>query len=119
MPRGKAVKSLVLIEAAYRILARIQPASVRAVSYQLFVAGAIPSMAKNETNRVGTQLVYARERGLIPWSWIVDESREMEGVSTWNDPAEFADAVKKQYRRDYWAQQPQRVLVVSEKGTVR
>ena len=61
MPRGKAQKSLDLIAACRDILAEIQPASVRAVCYRLFVAGHIDSMSKNNTNRVSTQLVYARE----------------------------------------------------------
>src|ERR1041384_3057710 len=73
--RGKARKSLDLIDAAYRILSEIQPASVRAVCYKLFNEKRITSMAKSETNRVGSQLTWARERGLIPWEWIVDGTR--------------------------------------------
>src|SRR2546423_15554010 len=55
MPRGKAQKSLDLIEAAYEILEEIQPATVRAVCYRLFIAGLIQHMGKNETNKVSTQ----------------------------------------------------------------
>lgn len=119
MPRGKAAKSLALIDAARRILAEIQPATIRAVCYRLFTAGEIPDMSKASTNRVSTQLVYARERGLIPWHWIVDETREAERVPSWADPAEYADAVRRSYRRDAWTMQPRRVEVWSEKGTVR
>lgn len=117
--RGKAGKSLRLIEVAYDILSRIQPASVRAVCYQLFNAKLIPDMSKASTNRVGTQLVWARKEGMIPWAWIVDETREAERVSAWDDPASFAETVQRSYRRDYWAAQPQQVEVWSEKGTVR
>ena len=42
--RGKAQKSLELIDAAREILEEIQPASVRAVCYRLFVAGLIANM---------------------------------------------------------------------------
>jgi hypothetical protein len=35
----------------------------------------------------------ARERGDIPWEWIVDETRELERVSTWSDPEEYAECV--------------------------
>src|SRR5439155_7943632 len=69
--------------------------------------------------RVSTQLVYAREQGLIPWEWVVDETREAERAPTWEDPAEYARAVQRSYRRDRWALQPRRVKVWSEKGTVR
>jgi hypothetical protein len=76
-------------------------------------------MAKKETNRVGTQLVWARETGRVPWEWVVDETRAVEGVATWNDPVGFARAVTQSYRRNKWAAQPVRVEVWSEKGTVR
>jgi hypothetical protein len=49
----------------------------------------------------------------------VDETRELERVAAWDDPAQFAWSVSRQYRRDFWAQQPVRVEVWSEKGTVR
>jgi hypothetical protein len=69
--------------------------------------------------RVYRLLKEAREEGKIPWGWIVDETREMERVSTWDDPAQYARCVARSYRRDFWNQQPVRVIVVSEKGTVR
>ena len=117
--RGKAAKSLQLIAAAVRILEEIQPASVRAVCYRLFVEKLIPNMSKNSTNAVGTQVVYARENGLIPWDWIVDETREAERISAWNDPESIIRAAVNGYRKDYWDLQPRRVEVWSEKGTVR
>src|SRR5262249_11052350 len=61
----------------------------------------------------------ARERGMIPWEWIVDETRELERAPSWNDPAAYVRAVSRSYRRDFWTQQPHRVEVWSEKGTVR
>jgi hypothetical protein len=117
--RGKSKASLDLIEACHEILAEIQPASVRAVSYRLFAAGFIPNMSKGSTNRVSKQLVWAREQGLVPWEWIVDETREAEGVATWGSPDEIINAAVKSYRRDYWRDQPEHVEVWSEKGTVR
>jgi hypothetical protein len=108
-----------LIQAAYEILETIQPASVRAVCYQLFIRRVIPEMSLSNTRRVGAQLVYAREHEMIPWSWIVDETREAERVSQWTDAAQFADDVQRAYRRDRWQDQPRLVEVWSEKGTVR
>ena len=37
--------------------------------------------------RVYRLLKEAREQGIIPWEWIVDETRAIERVSTWDDPA--------------------------------
>jgi hypothetical protein len=119
MPRGKARKSLELIEASIGILEEIQPATVRAVCYRFFTMGLIASMLKRETNKVSRQLTDARENGWLPWGWIVDETRGVEAAPTWADPAAFAEAVTRGHRRNKWAAQPVRIEVWSEKGTVR
>lgn len=119
MGRGKARRTIDLILACIDILEQIQPASVRAVCYQLFTRGLIDSMAKANTNRVSTQLVWAREQGYLRWSWIVDETREPEYADTWDDPTQLIEDTIKQYRKDRWTLQPQQVEVWSEKGTVR
>src|SRR5216684_955593 len=119
MGRGRSEKSIELVELAHDILEEIQPASVRAVCYQLFTRGAIPSMEKAQTNRVGSLLTRAREEGEIPWVWIVQEGRAIESISTWDNPAAYARAIQASYRRNKWAGQPKRLIVVSEKGTVR
>ena len=49
----------------------------------------------------------------------VDETRELERVPTWSDTAKYARCVARFYRRDFRDQQPLRVEVWSEKGTVR
>ena len=117
--RGKARKSLDLIDAAVRILDEIQPASIRAVCYRLFVEGYIDSMAKTNTNKVSRLLVGAREQGLIPWEHVVDETREAERVTTWDNPDEIINTAVRSYRRDYWKDQPEWLEVWSEKGTIR
>lgn len=96
-----------------------QPITGRGVGYKLFTGGHIPSMARNEMQRVYRLLKEAREQGIIPWDWIVDETRAIERVSTWADPTGYARCVARSYRRDFWDQQPCRVQVWSEKGTVR
>lgn len=117
--RGKSPESLALIASAREILTEIQPASIRAVCYRLFTLGVIAGMTKAETNRVSTQLTWARENGSIPWAWIVDETRAAERVNAWSDPAAYIETVKRSYRRDRWTSQPDRVEVWSEKGTIR
>src|SRR5262245_6760166 len=119
MPRGKTQRSLDLIQACYDILEEIQPATVRAVCYQLFIRQLIPSMAKTCTNRVSAQLVYAREEELIPWAWVVDETRQAERQGTWANPAAYVPAVLQSYRRDRWEMQTARIEIWAEKGTVR
>jgi hypothetical protein len=118
-PRGLARRSLDLIDAMVSIAEAAQPITGRGVGYKLFTAMLIASMSRSEMKRVYRLLKEARERGIIPWSWIVDETRGIEQVPSWDNPAEFALTVTQQYRRDFWAQQPQRCQVWSEKGTVR
>jgi hypothetical protein len=117
--RGISQKTKTLIEVSREILRGIQPATVRGVAYQLFVRTLIGNMGTGETQKVSRALVYAREQGIIPWEWIVDENRAPERISQWNDPIEYGETVLRAYRKDFWQYQPERIEVWSEKGTVR
>jgi hypothetical protein len=117
--RGMARASLDLIERMAAIIEEVEPITGRGVGYKLFTARLISSMSVNNMQRVYRLLKRAREDDLIPWEWIVDETRGMEKVSAWDNPKDFAESVASQYRRDFWTQQPNRCEVWSEKGTVR
>jgi hypothetical protein len=116
--RGRAKATLDLIATCREIIEPVQPITVRGVCYRLFVAGYIDSMAVKNTQKISRLLVYAREQGFIPWEWIVDESRAMEREPHWRDLAGYAEIIEKSYRRDFWAHQDYRVIVISEKSTV-
>ena len=73
-----ARESLDLIETMYEIAKAAQPITGRGIGYKLFTRGMIPSMATREMQRVYRLLKEARERGFIPWGWIVDETRSVE-----------------------------------------
>jgi hypothetical protein len=117
--RGMARASLDLIATMHTIAKAAQPITGRGIGYKLFTRGLISSMSVNEMQKVYRLLRIAREQGLIPWEWIVDETRELERVSTWSDPTAYARTVARSYRRDFWDQQPCRVEIWSEKGTIR
>ena len=101
------------------IVAERHPITVRGIAYQLFTLGLIPSMATKHVARVSRLCVLMREEGLLPWRWIVDETRRVEQAAAWDNPARFMKATLRYYRKDYWQQQPMHVEVWSEKGTVR
>ncbi len=103
----------------YEVAEESQPITGRGVGYKLFSLNLIPSMSRNDMQSLYRLLKEAREEGTIPWGWIVDETRELEKMSTWDDPAEYVESVARSYRRDFWQQQPKRVEVWSEKGTIR
>jgi hypothetical protein len=119
MPRGQTQRIGSFIQTCFDILQAIQPASVRAVAYQLFIRHWIESMAKTCTNRVSNHLVTARKDGRIPWEWVVDETREPDYPGTWDDAEQYLQAHMRLYRRDRWTTQPHRVEIWSEKNTVR
>ena len=119
MSRGMARASLDVIEAMRKIAKATQPITGRGIGYKLFVADLIQSMGRGDMQRVYRLLLKARENGIIPWDWIVDETRELERVTCWDDPEQYAGTVAHAYRRDFWNHQPLRIEVWSEKGTVR
>lgn len=119
MPRGLATKTLELIDEARVICDELAPITVRGIAYKLFTRGLLADMTEPSVDRLGRAVKTGRERGDIPWNAIVDEGRDIEKLPTWNDPAQFARSVQSQYRRDRWRDQPVRLLLMSEKGTVR
>ena len=81
--RGRSQASANLIEAMYKAAEAAQPITGRGVGYKLFSAGLIPSMSTSDMQRVYRLLKEARERGMIEWDRIVDETREFEKVASW------------------------------------
>jgi hypothetical protein len=117
--RGRAKRSLTLIDAMFDIAKAMQPITGRGIGYKLFVRNLIDSMSRHDMNGVYRLLKEAREEGIIPWEWIVDETRELEKVAAWNNPTSFVRTMGNSYRREFWQRQPIRIEVWSEKGTVR
>jgi hypothetical protein len=116
--RGRAQATLDLIEACLKILEQCQPFTVRGVCYRLFVVALIASMEKPDTNKISRILTRAREDGLIPWEWIVDDSRVIGGERGFRDLAQYGLAVERSYRRNFWEREKHRIILISEKGTV-
>lgn len=101
---AKHAKTLRILGAAGGILCEDHPMTVRQVYYQLVSRQVI------ENNRASYQavsniLVDARKTGAIPWEWIEDRLRRPRSVPMWDDPASFADACVRAYRRDVWSTQ--------------
>ena len=80
MGRGLAQQTIDLRDRCHAILEEIQPATVRAVCYRLFVEKLLPDMSKNSTAKVSRILTSAREDRFIHLEWIVDETLARTGV---------------------------------------
>jgi hypothetical protein len=117
--RGMAKESISLIDVMFDVAKTIQPVTGRGIGYKLFARALIDSMKKNDMQRVYRLLKRAREQGIIPWEWIVDETRSLEKRATWDNPDQYMRTLQRAYQREFWNQQPVRCEVVSEKGTVR
>lgn len=105
-----------------RMAAAEQPLSVRALYYRAVLNPALPFITKDKGNdRRNERLVQSRclalrRAGEMPWSWIVDPSRASYEADRWAGPAAFADVAPWYYRRDLWAGQGQRPVVLVEKA---
>jgi hypothetical protein len=114
---AKHAKTIMLIETAREILRAGHPMTVRQVYYQL-VSRQVIENKRTAYQAVSNALVDARQEGVIPWEWIEDRLRRPRAVQMWEDLGDFAETVRKAYRRDVWATQPRRVEVWLEKDAL-
>ncbi|MCX5671212.1 MAG: hypothetical protein NTU94_07845 [Planctomycetota bacterium] len=102
---GMHRKTVELIELAKEILAAEHPMTVRQTYYRLVSRQAVEN-ALGGYRATMNALKTARLKGMIPWEHVEDRLRPPRHVSMWDSPAEFAEAVWPQYRRDVWKTQP-------------
>jgi hypothetical protein len=111
MGRGLSAESRRLIQRAYDVLEVEHPSGVRRVAYALFGnrAGAM-------VKKLGELLTRARKTGVIPWTWITDETRPEREPFVVSDTADFLALNRACPSYDPWRDQPNRVVVWSEKS---
>jgi hypothetical protein len=106
-----------LIAVALRILEQESPMTIRQLFYRIVSAGVI------ENNRGSYQMVSrvmttSRKDGRCPYDFIVDRSRPEYVPNVFENAAEYAEAVKRSYRKNYWESQPNHVEIWTEKDAV-
>ena len=105
-----------------RIAAANHPLSVRALYYQAVLNPALPFLTKDaDGSRRSERLVAGRclelrRSGAMPWEWITDPSRASYEVERFGGLAPFAAMAPWYYRRDLWAGQGRRPIVMVEKA---
>src|SRR5436309_1052782 len=111
MGRGRAAKTDRLIDEMIEIARTEQPCSVRAIAYRLFNKKLITSMSNKDGQvaKVSRLSVIAREEGLLPWEWIVDDTRKPQIPSAWDDPTDFLRLKAWLYTKNKWNVQPTHV----------
>lgn len=93
------------------------PMTVRQVFYRATVASLV---AKTEAGyrQVQRMLVEMRRDGELPWSWIVDTSRNVYIADSFDSPEEAAQATARFYRKALWRDADCRVEVWLEKDAL-
>jgi hypothetical protein len=100
-----------------QILHREQPIPVRGAMYR-----GIPLLFKDSSEahyRCCMRLILTmRRQGLIPFSYIADNTRNRRKPSSWSGLADFAETVRQAYRKDFWERQPHYVEFFVEKDAM-
>lgn len=127
MPRIKyidwnpAVKSQAIIAKANEILETYAgqgfDLTLRQLFYQ-FVSRDLISNTERSYENLGYMINQGRLAGLIDWAHIVDRTRSLESLASWDDPAEAVASIADQYRIDRWENQENYVEVWIEKDAL-
>jgi hypothetical protein len=96
------------------ILKESHPMTVRQCFYALVTRGIIKNSLR-EYQRVSAMLTDAREKGQIPFDYIVDRTRLSYGPDLFANPTHFAESIRDSYRKNLWDNQDQYVELWTEK----
>lgn len=91
--------------------------TLRQLYYQFVARGLLANTERNY-DRLGVIVSEARRAGLIDWNAIVDRTRNLRRLSSWDNPQDLLTQAMKQYHRDLWATQPYRLEVWIEKDAL-
>jgi hypothetical protein len=115
--KGEWKRTTKIIEAAADILAAEYPMTLRQCFYRLVSVSVIENTRK-DYQALSTYLTKARADGRIEYEWITDRSRPEYSVGAFENPAEYADIMKRAYRKDYWHSQSRYVEIWTEKDSI-
>lgn len=117
MAKAELARTRQLIKAAVVILSNEWPMTIRQLFYRLVSARYVEN-DRSDYQRVSRVMTSARDDGRCPFEWIVDRSRPEYSPNVFDDAAGYAEAVKRSYRKNYWATQPNHCEVWVEKDAI-
>lgn len=88
--------------------------TLRQLYYQFVARGWLANNQRNYKS-LGATIDKARKAGLIDWNFIVDRTRNLRGLFTYEDPAAIVGAMEADYHVDLWEGQDYRMEVWVEK----
>jgi hypothetical protein len=118
-------KAAALRQALLALLARhaaegMLPTSARFIFYELVQAGVIPkhaSGARRADQNMIDALTILRERGEVPWGWIVDEARSLTDLTGYASIADGVGSYLNVIRLDPWGDSAPLILAESRSLT--
>lgn len=93
------------------------PMTVRQMFYRLVSVGAVDK-AEKSYRKVQYHLLNMRRHGVVPYTFIADNTRWMRKPNTWDSADEMLTASAASYRRALWTNQPHYVEVWVEKDAL-
>jgi hypothetical protein len=93
------------------------PMTVRQVFYRMSAAGVVPK-TENGYRQVQYALVAMRQRGVIPYEWIADNTRWVRKPRTYSSLQDMLRESQALYRRALWSEQDAYVEVWLEKDAL-
>lgn len=113
--------TMATIENANKIIAEYTSAgydlTLRQLYYQFVSRDLIPN-SQQEYKKLGDAINNGRLAGLISWEAIIDRTRNLQRLPSWETPRVFLESVVPQFKIDYWEKQPRRVEVWIEKDAL-
>lgn len=88
--------------------------TLRQLYYQLVARGIIENTQRSYKN-VGNLINDARLAGLIDWKAIEDRTRNLKGLTHWENPQQIIRSASYQYKKDLWKDQNYHLEVWVEK----
>jgi hypothetical protein len=117
MAKAELIRTRQLIESAVLILSSEWPMTIRQLFYRLVSARYIEN-SRADYQRVSRMMTTARDDGRCLFEWIVDRSRPEYSPRVFDDPVEYAEVIKRSYRKDYWTTQPNHCEIWVEKDAI-
>lgn len=107
-----------LQETIYETLRHNHPMTVRQLFYQLVGQDAIDKTEAEYDNAVSRLLADMRRAGMVPWEWVVDQTRWMRKPRTYSSLQRMLNNAAVGYRRALWDNQDAYVEIWLEKDAL-
>jgi hypothetical protein len=108
----------VLVDAIYNICAAQNPVTVRQVFYRLVAAGLVDKTETEYRATAARLMINMRRSGVLPYSWVADNTRWMRKPRTYNGIEDMMNNVDRAYRSNLWTRSDAEVEIWLEKDAL-